>query len=264
MSGTDKDNGSNDTPDNGKVEAMEVEGHKVDVTTLENGDVNISNPKDLEGEALKTWQGKAGKAKSILAKANKKGLDTNKQKTELETGWSKLEAEKLAFAKEKSEANLKPKNVPVGDIRTELGVKTFEEVTKIMDDDPEKYFKAQTSLGVKIAQGTANTAVLIGAEAKLAKQIEADGLDPEEVRAFAKNFLSGAPFTANAYKAYKAIHKPKISKSLDATLKAQETQIKFIDRRGDNDGDNPKVGKGYKRVIEAGKKSRSLSFKPTK
>ena len=223
-----KTDGGNTTTDN--VEILELEGKDVEVQYGEDGNISVSNPSDLEGEELETWQKKAEPKIKLMAKAQKKGMENNQQKRELEKNWATLEAERKALEAEKAKlAMASEAKATSGDIKDILGVKTWDEVVEIQDTNPQKYYAAQTELARMAASQEQLKAQRAMQEGALERAIKSDGYDPAEVKAYAKTFL-GSSFTQNAYEAYKAMHKKPSGSIANKIADIQKTQINFVTR----------------------------------
>lgn len=227
---SDKSDGGNTTTDN-VVETLEVVGHDVDVEYDKDGLVaSVSNPSNLEGEELEAWQKEATPKIKLLSKAQKKGMENNQQKRELEKSWAQLEAERKALeAREAKLATASESRAQEADLRSILGVKTWDEVVDIQDTDPQKYFNAQRDLAKGAAVEQQKITQRAMRESALESSITSDGYDPADVKAYAKTYL-GAGFSQAAYEAYKAMHKKPSGSMANEIADIQKTQINFVSR----------------------------------
>ncbi|MBS3741973.1 MAG: hypothetical protein KGY74_07635 [Candidatus Cloacimonetes bacterium] len=226
-----------------KKEQLKIAGKSTTVEYLKDGEVNVHNPEGLEGEELESWQKQAESEISALARSNKKGYDANrklekveKEKQEAEKTWQQIQKEKQELQKLKSELKNREIEEPL-DIRSELGVKTYEEVRDILDSDPEKYFAAMNKVTSKSSRSAQKRASSEAQKAVLRNKITSEGYDPAEVESFCEGYL-GAPFTQNGYDVYKRMHPNSGKTETDAIADIQKEKITFINRSPDNESES--------------------------
>lgn len=166
-----------------------------------------------------------------LAETNSK----SKQLTEWEENLKKREAA-LKTGGDGAEADRKEEEITP--LWKKLGLTSEDQEEDYMLENTAKYNKALREHMREVAQhevkkGLGDVETRVRQEARLSilnNRIAEAGVDPAEVAAFAKE--TGMPYSEKAFDVYVRYHSIKVNPIVDATIKAQEKQIQFIESAG--------------------------------
>jgi hypothetical protein len=138
---SEKNDVGNITNDN--VETVKVGDYEVSMKTLEDGKVEIETPEGLEED--KGFQEEATKVVSAMAKANKKGFDTNKRQKELDERENELKRRESEFQLKATQKEPLPSLTEL--TMKELGVTNEEDLD---DVSRSAFLKAQDKAFARI------------------------------------------------------------------------------------------------------------------
>jgi len=235
--------------ENSLTETVKVNGIEATIFFKEDGAVEkIGVPPDMTDEQKKAWREseKTSNEISALALAHGKNRESKvnyQAMVELTERNEKALSEMKALQEEskRQPADKSTVNNPT-DLRAVLGVKTYDEVLEIQNDDPERYFEAQR----KVIEATSNMNLQhTMTSTTLLATVKAEGYDPTDVVNYAKKL--GAPLSADLFDAYKSLHRKPTTSRSDVIAGIQSMQIPIVSLEGANPNDG---GRG-KRSVES-------------
>jgi len=223
----------------GQDENVEVHNLKVGEHdtkfVIKDDNIQVEQPKGLEGEALDKWKVDAEKAISAMAFANKKNYESNRAMDELKRRQDELEQrEKWLKEREEMLKNIK-------EVDSKSTTKSGEEdLAKLLQENPAEF---ANRIREQVKKEVVGTAVSEAQSQLLYHQITAEGYDPKEVENFAKGYL-GANLNRNVYETFKKLNKPPQKGILPDLQTNKITFVPTIDSQ-DTDQSNP-----YKQILK--------------